>query len=201
MTRSPEKMRWAPRLPPRLLERLYESDARGIRDEELCDEVGLRLLERCRVYVLVSRRELDCPSCGELVRVAERGKSACANCGWETDSRTYHTSLTRHYAFPGRALESFERFHRHYPRARDYATKLRCIDELIHAVHVAEAREVVKSAASKLLEGNKNEVVRFLDSLSARDPQAKRRWRESLSTTIHGRLLGAAPTASPEESE
>ena len=44
-----EKIRWAPRLAPRLLERLYASDARGFRDEELCDDVGTRLLERCRI--------------------------------------------------------------------------------------------------------------------------------------------------------
>ena len=34
-----QKIRWAPRLRPMLLQRLYESDARGFRDLELCESV------------------------------------------------------------------------------------------------------------------------------------------------------------------
>ena len=54
------KIRWAPRLPPRWLERLYASDARGVRDDELCDEVGFRLLGT-RL-----RRALGALDCGHL---------------------------------------------------------------------------------------------------------------------------------------
>ena len=47
----------------------------------------------------------------------------------------------------------------------------------------------MKSVASKLLEGNKKEVVRFLDRLSARDAQAKEEWRRVVATTIDARIL------------
>ena len=74
----PAKIRWAARLRPQLLRRLYESDARGLHDEELCDDVGLRLYERCRALLLVARRALPCPECAAELRVALRGASACA---------------------------------------------------------------------------------------------------------------------------
>jgi len=34
------KIDWAPRVKPQTLRRLYQTDARGILDEELIDEVG-----------------------------------------------------------------------------------------------------------------------------------------------------------------
>ena len=186
------RVRWAGRLPPRLLARLYESDARGFRDLDLCDDVGLRLYARCRTFVLVQRHEVECPVCGEVFEVTERGESACPadGCDWSTTWETYWESVRNHYAHTGRAVEAFAKFHRRFPAARSYADKILLIDELIHAFHVDERKgEAVKSVASKLLEGNKDEAVRFLDALSARDPADKQRWRAAVSGTIHGRLL------------
>jgi hypothetical protein len=61
----PLKIRWAPRLTPSKLQRLYESDARGIHDLELCQDVGLWLWERCRTYVLVDNREVQVPAAAQ----------------------------------------------------------------------------------------------------------------------------------------
>ncbi len=188
------KIRWAGRLPPRLLQRLYESDAQGFRDLELCDDVGLRLHARCRVFVLVHHREVECPACGEVYAVAARGESPCpaARCFWATTAETYWQSVRNHYAHTGRAIAAFQDFHRGYPRASSYPDKILLIDRLIHAFHVDELKQQpVKSVASKLLEGNKDQVVRFLDRLSARDPAAKQRWRATVSRTIHGHIVDA----------
>jgi hypothetical protein len=189
------RIRWAPRLRPRLLERLYESDAKGIRDGELCDDVGLRLHARCRAFVLVDRSEVDCPSCEQVFAVATRGSTRCPgeDCDWLTTRREYAESLRKHYAHTGRAIEAFAKFHQRYPTAGSYTDKILLIDELIHSFHLEEASGApVKSVASKLLEGNKTEVVRFLDRLSALDPTAKERWRHLASRTIHQRLVKPA---------
>lgn len=187
------KLRWAPRLQPGLLERLYASDARGLRDLELCEAVGSRLHARCRAYVLVHEDAVDCPSCGTVYTVARRGESPCpgAGCGWSTTWPAYRQSVRDHYAFTGRAMEAFSRFHDRYPAARSYRDKILLIDELIHSFHRDEARAPAKSVASKLLQGSKDEAVRFLDRLSARDPAAKERWREAASRTIHRRVLAS----------
>ena len=186
------KIRWAPRLPPRLLERLYESDAKGLRDLDLCDDVGIRLYARCRTFVLVSESEVECPACRKIFSVSSDGVSRCpgGECSWSTTKPVYQESLRNHYAYPGRAGAAFSRFHRRYPSAKTYRDKILLIDELIHSFHIDEAKQLpVKSVASKLFEGNKVEVVRFLDRLSAIDPAGKTRWREAASGTLHERVL------------
>lgn len=188
----PEKIRWAARLPPRLLERLYESDARGFRDVELCDDVGMRLYARCRTFVLVYAGQVECPRCQTIFAVSSRGRSHCpgAGCGWFTTPAVYRDSIANHYAHTGRAIDAFAAFHRRYPSARSYRDRILRIDQLIHSFHLEEATgTAVKSVASKLLEGNKTEVVRFLDRLSALDPAAKERWRQTASETLHAHIL------------
>jgi hypothetical protein len=186
------KIRWGRRLPPPLLKRLYESDARGFRDLELCEEVGSYLYVRCATFRLVARGEVECPTCGTAFAVVRVGPSPCPRdgCGWQTTDEGYRRSIRDHYAWRGRGLAAFETFHRRWPSARSYADKILLIDQLIHSFHVDEKTGVpVKSVASKLLEGNKKEVVQFLDELSARDPVAKGEWRRTTATTIDGRVL------------
>ncbi len=192
----PEKISWAPRLPPRLLKRLYDCDAKGFQDIELCDDVGLRLDARCRTFVLVSKNEVDCPLCRQVFAVSPSDTSRCPgeDCSWFTTQRVYTESVRNHYAYTGRAIDAFATFHRRYPSARSYRAKILLIDELIHSFHLDEARSPVKSVASKLFEGNKTEAVRFLDQLSAIDPAEKDRWRRTASQTIHGRVVNPEQT-------
>jgi hypothetical protein len=187
------KIHWAPRLRPQLLKRLYESDAQGIRDTELCDEVGMILFMRCRTYLMVRRGEVDCPVCGTVFKVSglqdwrDQSETECPNeaCTWSTNRATYRQSIRNHYAFPGRAIEAYRSFYERYPQARTYQAKMLLIDQLIHQFHIDEKTgDAIKSVASRLFEGNKKAVVRFLDELSARDPDDKAAWRRTVATTI-----------------
>ncbi len=190
------KIRWAPRLRPLLLQRLYESDARGLQDLALCEEVGSSLLARCETFERVRRGEVACPACRAIFAVAREGGSACPGngCAWRTSFRVYRESIRNHYAATGRATAAYAEFRRRYPGARTYAAQMLAIDQLIHSFHVDEKTGApVKSAASKLLEGNKKDVVRFLDELSARDPADKQAWRRTLSCTIDARVLSRRP--------
>jgi hypothetical protein len=189
-------IRWAPRLRPQLLQRLYDSDAKGFRDIELCDEVGMILYMRCRTFALVNRRKVECPACYTVFEVSPQGQSHCPKegCDWYTTHPVYVTSIKNHYAFHGKAIEAFLSFYRRYPKARTYRDKMLLIDQLIHSFHVSEKTGVpYKSVASKLLEGNKKAVVRFLDDLSARDPDAKQEWRLAVAGTIDRRMLRSDP--------
>ena len=136
----PAKIRWAPRLRPQLLRRLYESDARSLRDEELCDDVALRLYERCRTLLLVARRALPCPECATELRVALRGGASCA-CGWSVTWAEYHQSVRNFDSFPGRAIEAYRVFVERCPKARGYGAKLVAIHQLIHAFCARPLRE------------------------------------------------------------
>lgn len=186
------KIRWAPRLRPQLLKRLYETDAQGIRDLDLCNDVGMTLFMRCRTYALVLRREVDCPVCRTVFAVAAEGESHCPNpdCDWYTTPDAYNKSVHNHHAWPGRATEAFLTYYRRYPHARTYRQKILLIDQLVHSFHIDEKTGTpAKSVASKLFEGNKKAVVRFLDELSARNPGEKEVWRKMVAGTIDGRVL------------
>ncbi|HVE76613.1 MAG TPA: hypothetical protein VND22_07600 [Actinomycetota bacterium] len=195
----PAKIRWGARLPMPKLKKLYEADAAGIQDIELCDEVGSYLYSRCRTFALVKNTEVECPSCGTVVAVAKDEVSHCSNsdCDWYTDFHNYWKSIQNHYAWFGRGLGAFLGFYERYPAARTYRQKIVLIDQLIHSFHMDEAGQPVKSVASKLLEGNKNDVVRFLDDLSAIDKDAKTQWRGVTATTVNARLL--SPSAEDSE--
>jgi hypothetical protein len=91
-------------------------------------------------------------------------------------------------------MDAFLSFYQRYPKARTYRDKILLIDQLIHSFHVDEKTGTpAKSVASKLFEGNKKAVVRFLDDLSARDPVAKQEWRLAIAGTIDRRMLRTDP--------
>jgi hypothetical protein len=165
---------------------------------ELCDEVGMILYMRCRTYVLVRRHEVECPICRTVFKVSgqddyyDQSETHCPNenCSWFTTRATYRQSIHNHYAHPGRAMAAYESFYEHYPHARTYPAKMLLIDQLIHQFHINEKTgDAVKSVASRLFEGNKKAVVRFLDELSARDPRKKQAWRHTMATTIDRRII------------
>jgi hypothetical protein len=135
-----------------------------------------------------------------VFEVSPTGRSGCPreDCDWSTTHLEYTTSIRNHCAFHGRAVEAFLSFYERYPKARTYRDKMFTIDRLIHSFHVNESTGVpAKSVASKLLEGNKKAVVRFLDELSARNPAKKQEWRLAIAGTIDRRVLRADPREAP----
>jgi len=156
------------------------------------------LYMRCRTYILVQRHEVECPVCRTVFHVSgendyyDQSETHCPNenCTWFTTRATYRQSIHNHYASPGRAMDAYRSFYEHYPHARTYQAKILLIDQLIHQFHIDEKTgTAVKSVASRLFEGNKKAVVRFLDELSARDSDGKQAWRRTLATTIDRRIV------------
>jgi hypothetical protein len=190
------RIRWAPRLRPALLKRLYDSDAKGFQNLELCEEVGSALYARCDTFHLVSQTFVRCPICFQVFEVAREGVTTCLTkgCAFNTTFDAYGQSVQNYYAWTGRAAEAFETFYQRYPTARTYREKMLLIDQLIHSFHIDEKRGVAsKSVASKLLEGNRKEVVRFLDELSGVDTESKDEWRRTTANTIDGHVLKSRP--------
>lgn len=164
---------------------------------ELCHKVGFILYARCHTFTLVHHSQVECPLCGTIFKVDQDGTSPCPgeDCGWRTTRDAYGQSVRNHYAWPGRAMEAFTSYYLAYPEAKTYPEKMLLIDRLIHSFHIDEKTgEQVKSAASKLLEGNKKAVVAFLDSLSARQPGDKESWRRTVAGTIDRRVLKDTPS-------
>ncbi len=120
-----ENIRWAPRLKPALLRRLYESDAAGRSDESLVDEVGIGLFARCEAIQRATKRL--CPVCGGRLEGAwDSGRDrrlACSACGWQSTWAAFHASYRGETLHGGRATENFVRFCETYRGCRTYAQK------------------------------------------------------------------------------
>ena len=72
------KIRWASRVNPSLIVRLYKSDAAGFQDEKLADEVGCAIIARIEDIFAATASyyghggNIKCPACGEVMEVMEK---------------------------------------------------------------------------------------------------------------------------------
>lgn len=175
------QFRWADKVRPEVIRRLYVQEARGILDEELIDEVGYALLARCRSILEVSRAvrgELDCPECGGVVKFrAITGTTLlCQKCGWTYAWDDFRKTYKNKQLFGGAALPCFGEYARKFPAANTPREKILLIDRLIHEFHynITCANPVptaTRAVAVNLIAGNgMREVVDFLESLGSINP-------------------------------
>ena len=169
MTTSPQ---WAPRVKQSLIRRLYETDARGIYDEELIDEVGFALLARCESFIAAveaTRGKVICPACGETVLHDAQPATIllCAHCGWQMPWREYfHTLQHKQLSGAEPVLALFRLYTDGFARARSGREKMVLIDQLIHGFHLSLTGETTRTTGVNLIEGKYPEVVQFLNQLT-----------------------------------
>jgi hypothetical protein len=166
---------WASRVTQKEIRRLYETDARGIYDEDLINEVGYGLLARCQSFIEANQAcegKVRCPQCSAIVR-HERGKEdilRCA-CGWELSWREYFKTI-QHRQLSGAepVLEQFRKFVNTFPSVRSPQEKMLAIDCLIHGFHwFFKTNKPTRPVAVNLIEGRLSEVVAFLERLTYSD--------------------------------
>jgi hypothetical protein len=184
-----QEIRWAPRVQPGLIKRLYKADARGIVDEELMDRVGYDLLDRCRDILRVSERR--CWKCGgRLGGEPRRGsRLKCADCGWSASWTAYRRSYRGNRTHGPRALPAVKAYLRDFPRASGWSTRMVVIDRLVHSVHESfgDGQDpCVTPLAVNLIEGTAEDTFLLLESLAVGDlgtrglREAKRAWQDKL---------------------
>jgi predicted RNA-binding Zn-ribbon protein involved in translation (DUF1610 family) len=167
-------IRWAPKLRPEKLYRLYQTDARGILDEELIDEVAYALYSRCESILTITDAfagRLKCPRCGFIIQRQTSGGCDeaihCPACAWQTTWKEYHQTWQNRQLWGGNAVEAFREYVRCLPSANSPREKMILIDQLIHAHHCDLRRQTYnRPAAANLIEGGMKKVIEFLDSLS-----------------------------------
>ena len=159
---------WAPRVTKAEIRRLYDTDARGIYDEDLINEVGYGLLARCDSFVVAvgaTLGELPCPRCCEPVKREEVMRCAC---GWELRWDDYFKTI-QHKQLSGAepVLKQFREFIAEFPRARTPREKMMLIDRLIHGFHwYYKDNSPTRPVAINLIEGRLSDVVEFLDGIT-----------------------------------
>ncbi len=166
---------WSPRVRPEVIRRLYESDARGMLDEDLLEEVGFGLYSRCADILEVSqavRGQVKCRQCGEIIQRQAMGRPAekpeiltCAQCSWEIGWEDYLRSYKGQRLFAGLADAVFESFLEQWEKARSPGEKMIAVDNLIHAFHLyldAPGRPV----GVNVIHGKAREVIDLINGLA-----------------------------------
>ena len=188
-----ERISWSPKIRQAKIWQLYQNDALGAVDEILVEEVGLSLLDRCHSIQLVTRREVECPRCGMIFPLCESGTwnmlpgvqfCPTPGCGWETTAEQWHNSWKHRDLLGTAAMQAVETYLHDYPQAQKTEEQMVCIDQLIHSFHISlRTGQAGRSFANNLIEGSHDQVVEFLDRLSAKpDGADKDQWRAEVSS-------------------
>ena len=192
------KIEYAPRVNPALLLQLYASDAQGIQDDSLADEVGTALYARCEDILAVSKPDVAmCPSCGGWIprEGGKQGVFHCA-CGYAMPWRAYILSYKNKDLQGSGALPVFVRYLREYATAKQYHEKILAIDRVIHAFHfeLQGRNRLCRSAATCVLHGFESDLLQVLDSLAYSPASthglldARREYLSKLARSSSGKL-------------
>ena len=141
--------------------RLYESDAAGMLDAELVDDVGWRLWERLSDVLRVNRGDVRCPVCRTDLHVED--VTTCT-CGWTVTAAEYHASKRKrdlHGNCPA-YVEYVERF----PKATTPKQRMMMIDAVVHELHLTLQGEPSNFAARNFIEGTRPTIVALLEELA-----------------------------------
>lgn len=164
-------IRWARRVEQHKIRALYASDARGIVDEELIDDVGYAMYARCQSIRTVTEAHAGramCHSCRAVIQHhwVRDEPLVCESCGWITTWEMYLKSYQGKQLFGGTGYGNFLEFLERWPLARTPRDKLLAIDWMIHACHGSLETGVGRPAATNLIEGTATQLVSFLDELA-----------------------------------
>jgi hypothetical protein len=151
-------------------------------DEELLDEVGTRLYQRCRSILEVDAAKhgrVHCPRCDragretiiirEPLHGAREADIACPVCGWRVTWRDYMRTYKRHQLNLGGAADAFTGFVTDWNQAHTPPPKMLAVDRLIHAFHYSFQQHPdlpSRPAGVNLINGKLEDVIVFLNELS-----------------------------------
>ena len=166
-----KKPKWAKKVPPEKIKRLYEQDAKGIYDEELIDDVGISLYARVDSMLMVTSSNLGkaiCIECRtEIPHNYQRGfLLECPKCGWAMPFGEFNDSYKKQTLNGFGALSELREFYERYPLAKTYAEKMLLIDTLIHTFHGNLSEKPSRPTATNVIDGSNAAVANLIFSLA-----------------------------------
>lgn len=182
--------RWCPKVSRQALKRLYASDACGLLDTDLLDDIGYSLYVRCvqgkETYEYITSGKLRCHHCGELLPWAN-GLMVCS-CGQQYLFRDYMRSFRSNNMPSGAASQLFGRFIDEWPAAQTPAEKMRLVDWLVHEFHIDLLTGVKgRCVGINLIEGTKAQIQQLILDLAYGDVGiASNQIREDFRRNLQG---------------
>jgi ribosomal protein L37AE/L43A len=181
---KPTQIRWSRRVLPAKIRRLYESDAQGMLDQDLLDDVGYGIYVRCRDILEVSEARqgrVKCQSCGNVIQRqqgewveywgggvlvgGENEELTCDQCGWQVTWGAYNTSV-RGTGLIGDVVPIAAAFVERWPTTRTPQAKLILIDTLIHEFHVVQFG-LGRPVGVNVIQGTTQQVEQLIADLAA----------------------------------
>lgn len=176
------RIQWAKKISRAKIWRLYQTDARGLVDEALIDEVGTALYERCQSIIWVTEaNKVSCPQCHHLIICPEDRWSKtcpviCPVCDWQATYGQWRHSWRHQDLKGGNAMYAFSKYLEKYPKTKTPRDQMFVIDRLINAFHWSMRRQRHHGpAANQLIVGKPDEVLAFLDKLAGNNDKGRDR--------------------------
>ena len=171
-----DKFHWAKRVSRRDIQRLYESDAQGMLDEDLLDKVHFAIHARvCDMFEVREAQQfgrVKCRNCGipirEPYRMGSHNKNnalKCDQCGWQVTCGEFYDSYTGGSMLPGSVLNLFEDYLARVPNAKTAPEKMLLIDWLIHQFHVNQGVARMPVGVN-VIQGTTDQVRELIESLA-----------------------------------
>ena len=172
-----DKFHWAGKVSRRDIQRLYDSDTRGLLDEDLLNQVLVAIFVRVNdmfeVQEAQKRGRVRCRSCKTYLSQPfvmggpnKNNPLVCTQCGWETTCGEFYASYTGKDMLPGSRTELFHEFLERFPAAQSPQEKMLLIDWLIHAFHV-QSGVSSRLVAMNVIQGSRDQLIELLTKLAA----------------------------------
>ena len=164
---------WPEKLSRSKLVALYLSDAAGLVDEALLDDVGYALYARCKLgqelRPLLEKGRMICHHCGKVIAATSYTTPAQCECGQLYTYREYRRSCNASNIPGGRATPIFDAFVEKWTACKDAKDKMLAIDWLIHECHVSVMSGVRgRSVCVNLIEGTAAQLRDMLEMLAGK---------------------------------
>jgi hypothetical protein len=216
--------RWAPRIDPLKIRRLYRGDAEGMLEEDLLDDVGYGIHVRCQALLDVAaawKGKVKCWQCdnviprrqGNMVEytghgpILVRGKEEvlkCDQCGWQITWAAYRKSISGEHLDATGLKDMLQSFVERWPATRSPQARLLLIDALIHEFHCWDGNTVGSPVGATLIRATSEGVLALLDDLAygpVSTPglqQTRQRWASCLEAKKTQRPLSELRTIARE---
>lgn len=180
---------WTPRISRNKIVRLYESDANGMLDEELLEDIGFSIYMRCiegqEVMDAVRNMRVKCRRCGKIIiRKSKRDQheSLRCSCGWNTTWGHYRKNTFSQNMCNGNADPFFREYIKKWENAKTAREKMILIDWLIHQFHIQD-HIPGRAVGPNIIAGTKQQVAELIFHLaygkhSVASVEAKEQYRK-----------------------
>lgn len=157
--------KWARRVTQEQIKQLYESDAKGILNIKLLEEVGCGYYARCyqakEERNLINNKQIKCHNCNQML--SSNDKLYICNCGYKYTFNEYKKSFSLNKMPKGNAIPIFDLYITKWNCAKDDAEKMRVIDWMTHEIHICLGNGMIgRFVGVQLIEGTASEIKKLI---------------------------------------